>query len=227
MELSTELTQHDFTTVKKGGYDPGVVDDYLEDASFQVARLEEQLKIARTRIAEFEKRIQGDEDAETVVQTAFLAAAEVKAKMLEEAEAKAAEIVAGAEITAGGSSDVDGLRQEATEILMLAKTKLEDSEAEAQRRIDAAEQQADEILTMARRQALTPVGESQAGLDGQLNDAREELQRLVFMIRSLKSLVREGFSDAGTSDGRLKQMLDEAETLVEIVDGDQVDSATV
>ena len=80
---------------------------------------------------------------------------------------------------------------------------------------------------MARRQALTPVDGGATGVERDVAEAKEELQRLVFIIQSLKSLVREGFSNVESSESRLKAMLDEAEALVEIVDGDQVDSATV
>lgn len=229
-QLSTQLTSHSFSRIKRGGYDPSEVDAYLDDLSRAVGRLEEHIAIARTRIGEFEKRVKGDEDAETVVQTAFLAAAEVKSKMLSEAEDRAAEIVRNAQAAGATASSPDGeaeqVRLEAHTILTAAKQKLAESEVEAERRITAADAQADQILALARRRALTPVGDDRTSTEKQVEDAREELQRLVFMLRSLKSLIRDGFTQADAEDARLKAMLGEAEALVGIVDGDQVDPAT-
>lgn len=227
-QLSTKLTSQSFTTLKKGGYDPDEVHEYLDRLSHDVARVEEQLAIERTRVGELEKRIKGDQDAETVVQTAFLAAAEVKAKMLQDAETRAAEIISSAEQTAGGGAgSIDAAaaaaaRQEAQSILMTAKQKLEESEIEANRRVADANEQAEQILALARRRALTTVGSE--GRD--VEEARAELQRLVFMIRSLKSLISDSFAQADSTDTHLKGMLNEAEALVGIVEAEQVDPAT-
>lgn len=227
-QLSTKLTSQSFTTIKKGGYDPDEVNEYLDRLSHDVARVEEQLAIERTRVGELEKRIKGDQDAETVVQTAFLAAADVKAKMLQDAETRAAEIISKAEQTAGGGTgSIDAAaaaaaRQEAQSILTTAKQKLEESEQEAHRRIADANEQAEQILALARRRALTTVGNE--GRD--VEEARAELQRLVFMIRSLKSLISDSFAQADSTDTHLKGMLNEAEALVGIVEAEQVDPAT-
>ncbi len=231
-QLSTKLTSQTFTTLKKGGYDADEVHDYLDRLSLLVARVEEQLAIARTRVVELEKRIKGDQDAETVVQTAFLAAAEAKSKMLQEAETRAAEIISAAESTAGaGSGAADeaaaaAARREAEAILLTAKQKLVESEEEAQRRVAGANSQAEQILASTRRRALTTVGDDHRDGGRGVEEARAELQRLVFMIRSLKSLISDSFAQADEPDTRLKSMLGDAEALVGIVEGDHVDPAT-
>jgi cell division septum initiation protein DivIVA len=229
VQLSTKLNTQSFTTLKKGGYDLQEVHDYLDRLSIEVARIEEQLAISRTRVGELEKRIKGDQDAETVVQTAFLAAAEVKSRMLEEAETRAAKIISNAEDAAGSAGNIDeaaavAARQEAQTILIAAKQKLTESDAEANRRIAEANTQAEQILALARRRALTAVGGP--GDTAAVEEARGELQRLVFMINSLKNMISDGFAQADAPDASLKSMLGEAETLVGVVEGDQVGPAT-
>jgi DivIVA domain-containing protein len=230
--LSTKLTSQTFTTLKKGGYDPDEVHEYLDRLSLEVARVEEQLAIARTRAVELEKRIKGDQDAETVVKTAFLAAAEVKSKMLQDAETRAADIISAAENSAGrgnGAADeatAATAKREAQTILLTAKQKLVESEAEAERRVAEANTQAEQILALARRRALTAVGNDGSAGGQEVEQARAELQRLVFMTRSLKSLISDSFAQADESDTRLKSMLGEADALVGIVEGEQVGPAT-
>ena len=97
--LASRITGTEFPLVKKG-YDPDAVDTFIESISKSVVGLEEELSVAKAKAAKLEDRLRSTSDADTVVQTAFLAAAEAKAKLLQEAEARGAEIIAAAEARA-------------------------------------------------------------------------------------------------------------------------------
>jgi DivIVA domain-containing protein len=221
--LSTQVASHEFPTAKRG-YDPAAVDGYLRTLGREISKLEGELSVTRTKLSALEKRIKDNRDADTVVSTAFLAAAESKRKLLEDAEHRAAQMIAEAEAAVAGikppsNEELDALRDEAEQILNRARRHLSESREEADRTLREAKQQAEEIVSEARRHALSAVRDGQSEVEGNVDAVRDELQRLVLMLRSLKSAVREGFDYAEAGSEQLRVVLGESATA--LIDGER------
>ena len=138
----------------KRGYETTEVDDFLRATAQAVRALEEELTIANSKAAQLESRLRAGSDADTVVQTAFLAAAEAKSKLLQEAEARSAEIIAAAEARAGAiemaaAQNTNG----AGPALQGARTRAKELEAEAERLLEEARIEAERIIAAADRAA--------------------------------------------------------------------------
>ena len=209
--LSTRVASHEFPKVKRG-YDPDEVNTYLRTLGREIGKLENELSATRTKMTSLEKRIKDNKDADTVVSTAFLAAAESKSKLLEDAELRAAHMIAEAEeavanIKPPSNEELDQLRDEAEQILARARRHLAESREEADRITLAAKAEADDVLGDARRHALSAVTDSQQEAEDHVETVRAELQRLVLMLRSLKTAVREGFDYAEASSEQLRVVL--------------------
>jgi cell division initiation protein len=223
--LSTKITPRSFETVKRG-YDQQEVDRYLRSLTTEVEALEDELTKAKTKLATLEKRIQGDRDANTVVQTAFLAAAEAKSKLLEDAQERADQIIAAAEARARVIADSDAaaermetptaelesLRREAGELLAEAEQRLSGAESEARRIRARAQQEAEEIIGSARRDALAALREAAATEPTPVGDAREELHRITWMLKNLEMAVRDALTQVGASDAEFSLVLDPTPT---------------
>ena len=214
--LSTQVASHEFPTTKRG-YDPAAVDAYLRTLGRDISKLEGELSVTRTKLSAMEKRIKDNKDADTVVSTAFLAAAESKRKLLEEAEQRAAQMIADAEaavadIKPPSNEELDLLRDEAEQILNRARRHLTESRAEADQTLEEAKAEAEQLVADARRQALAAVTTGQTETDREVEAVRDELQRLVLMLRSLKTAVREGFDYAEAGSEQLRVVLGESAT---------------
>ena len=196
--LSTQIGSHKFEIVKRG-YEPATVDDYLERIGDQVAKLEDSLRSARSRITDLEHRTKDVRDANTVVRTAFLAAAESKAKLIAEAEARAAEIIADAERRATSNAR-PAIAEEAESLLLEARRRLDESERLAVARREQAEREAAEIIATARTRAgeRAPVSGSDA------LEAADELSRLVATLGSLKEAARHGLAQAASLEADIE-----------------------
>ena len=221
--LSTRVASQEFPTAKRG-YDPAAVDAYLSSLGREISKLEGELSATRTKLVALEKRIKDNKDADTVVSTAFLAAAESKRKLLEDAEQRAAQMIADAEaavanIKPPSNEELDGLRDEAEQILNRARRHLAESRDEANRMLLEAKEEADEILGEARRSALSAVRDGQSEMEGDVDAVRDELQRLVLMLRSLKAAVREGFDYAEAGSEQLRVVFGESATA--LIDGER------
>jgi cell division septum initiation protein DivIVA len=159
-----------------------------------------------------EKRVQGDRDADTVVQTAFLAAAEAKAKLLQEARARADEIIASAQARAGAEmgdpgATVTAARAEAERMLLEARRHVEALEADIAGRRQEAEADIAAMIADARAGGGMDRG-SLLALDDEIDEAREKLHRIVWLLRTLKEAVRGGIDLAETTVPELQVVLD-------------------
>lgn len=214
--LSTRVASHEFSKAKRG-YDPDEVNTYLRSLGREIGKLEGELSATRTKMTAMEKRIKDNKDADTVVSTAFLAAAESKSKMLEDAELRAAQIIAEAEEAAASikppsNEELDELRDEAEQILVRARRHLSESREEADRILLEAKTEANDLVGDARRHALSAVTDGQREAEDHVETVRAELQRLVLMLRSLKQAVREGFDYAEASSEQLRVVLGDSPT---------------
>jgi len=198
--LSTQIASRSFDKVRRG-YDPRTVDAYLSDLGDQVAKLENSLRVARSRITTFEHQTRDVRDADTVVSTAFLAAADAKAKLIEEGQARAAEIIAEAEKSAAtiGTAEAESMLRE-------ARRRLEESERDASTRREEAEREAAAIITQARTR-LSVTGASPPGTDPAA--AADELERLVATLGALKEAAREGLEQAASLEADIEAVVAE------------------
>lgn len=211
--LSSKITTRAFTTVKRG-YDPAEVDAHLRDVAARVASLEDELSRAHAKVVGLEKRVQGDRDADTVVQTAFLAAAEAKAKLLQEARARADEIIASAEARAGAAvgdpgAAVTAARAEAERMLLEAQRHAEALEADIAGRRREAEAEIAAMVADARAAGGHVDRAALEAIDDEIDEAREKLHRIVWLLRTLKEAVRDGIDLAETTVPELQVVLDD------------------
>ena len=202
--LSTQIESRSFKIVKRG-YESAAVDSYLEKIGDQVAKLEDSLRVARSRIADLEHRTKDVGDADTVVRTAFLAAAESKAKLIAEAQARADEIISDARFAAAAVSG-PGAAEEAQSLLLEAQRRLDESERLAMARREEAEREAAEILATARTRVATSATEP-SGQDA--SEAADELSRLVETLGSLKKAARSGLEQAASLEADIEAVIAE------------------
>jgi DivIVA domain-containing protein len=189
--LSTQISSRKFDSVKRG-YEPAAVDAYLAKIGDQVGKLEDALRAARSRIEDLERRTRDVNQADTVVRTAFLAAADAKARLIAEAEVKATDIIAAAESRAAAASSADA-RVEVESMLLEARRRLEESERHALALRTEAEREAAAIVAAAQAKASAGgPGSSQ----GEATAAADELSRLVDTLGSLKEAARKGVDEA-------------------------------
>ena len=204
--LSMQIASRRFDTVKRG-YDQRTVDTYLSKLGDQVATLEDALRAARSHVETLEHRTRDVRDADTVVKTAFLAAAEAKAKLIEEGRAKAAEIIAEAEKSAvmiraaGESSD------EAESMLREARLRVEESQRDAVIRREEAEREAAAIISAAK--ARVSAADSPYSGSGSAA-AADELESLVATLGALKEAAREGLEQTASLEADIAAAVGES-----------------
>jgi DivIVA domain-containing protein len=202
--LSTQISSRRFETVKRG-YDQDGVDSYLAKIGDQVGKLEDALRVARTRIEDLEHAAKDVSTADTVVRTAFLAAAESKAKLIAEAESKAKDIVEDAEVRAAQLGGTSGSPQ-AEALLLEARRRLEESERDAVARREQAEREAAEIIAAAKAKVA---GAANGESEGEASEAADELSRLVETLGSLKEAARQGLAQAASLEADIEAVIAE------------------
>ena len=180
--------------LSRRGYERRHVDAYLSEVSAKVADLEEQLKDALIHLRAVELRQRGSREASESVESAYVAAADAKQKLLADAEAKASDILRKAEM-------------EAAQLLAEPRAASEHSRREAegllrqaQARLDAAESEAKEIMAAAEDDRVRR-GED---LDREIAAAREESARL------REDAIRSADAAVETANRRATEIIQEA-----------------
>ena len=199
--LSTQISSRSFDTVRRG-YDPRAVDSYLAKLGEQVAKIEDELRVVRSKLETVEKQTQNIRDADTIVKTAFLAAAESKAKLIAEAETTAAEIIGAAEDKAQGiaaGAEAGDEREEAMAMLREARRRLEESERQAVARREEAELEAQAIITAAR----TRIETGGAPLEEGVTAAAKELTHLVDELAALREAAMQGLGQTASLESEI------------------------
>jgi DivIVA domain-containing protein len=216
--LASRVTGAEFPLVKRG-YDPDAVDTFIDSIGKGIAALEEELSVAKAKAAKLEDRLRSTSDADTVVQTAFLAAAEAKAKLLQEAEARGAEIIAAAEAKAAEiTRDItaaDG-SPDATRAIERAQARAAEIEQQALALLEEARSEAEGLVTDAQRVAAGIALDADDPIVARTDAAREELHRIMWLLKTVKQAVHTGLVAAQ----------DEAPEL-ELVLNDQVDLGAI
>ena len=153
--LSSAIEARVFDSVRKGGYDRGQVDRFMTRAAAASLDLEEQLTAAYGQINGLERQVGETKDADRAVGVAFLAAADAKDRLIEEAERRAKSIVDRARLDAAELSvprrELETERKEVDELRARAVQAKALVDEEADELLIAARKQADRIVAEARR----------------------------------------------------------------------------
>lgn len=169
--VATTVETVQFEVVRRG-YDTSSVDTFLTSLAAGITSLEDQLRQAQGKLASLEKEITEVREREADAQAAYVAAADAKQTLLEEAEARAAKLVRDAEQQAEAFSapaDAERIRRDAESILLRAKKQLKAAErertaavSEAETRALQASDGADQLVADAEDQALAIVNAAKA-----------------------------------------------------------------
>lgn len=192
--LSDKLVEAEFEQVRRG-YDPIAVTSFLNKLSEQARLLESEVANANARVNALERRLGENESNKSQVSAAFVAAADAKQSLLEDAQRQAKRIIEKAQEQAHalGSPhvDVEHSRREVADLLLQAQRKVAAAEQEAARIVEAAKTEAENLTARTRSQALSAVTESKTEAERLLAEAENEYRRVSLMLRGLKSAVRE------------------------------------
>lgn len=122
--------------VGRRGYNRAQVDGFLAEMAASIAILEENLRDTLIHNRELERRRVGNREAEDSVETAYVAAAEAKQKLLSDAEERAALVLRDAEIEsarllAEPRAAAEQARLDAEGLLLQAQARLDAASSEA------------------------------------------------------------------------------------------------
>ena len=168
MDSLAESVERRSFDVGRRGYDRAQVDAFLAEMAAAIAILEENLRDTLIYNRESERRRAGSREAEDSVESAYVAAAEAKQKLLSDAEERAALMLRDAEIQsarllAEPRAAAEQARRDAEGLLL-----------QAQARLDAANEEAASVLAEAEaaKSEATRLGEIE------LATASEEAERM-------------------------------------------------
>lgn len=123
--------------VERRGYDRKQVDRFLKELAASIASMEENLRDALIQKRELERRKVGKIEVEDSVESAYVAAAEAKHKLLSDAEERASLMLRDAEIEsakllAEPKATADRARKDAEGLLLQAQARLDTAAEESQ-----------------------------------------------------------------------------------------------
>ena len=170
--------------VSRRGYDRRQVDRFLADTAASVALLEDNLRDTLIHNRELERRRAGNREAEDSVESAYVAAAEAKHKLLSDAEDRAALMLRDAEIEASQllsepRASAEQARKDAEGLLLQAQARLDAANAEAADLADAAEAARTEASRLAEIEVATATSDANRAR----SDADAESDRLIQAAR--------------------------------------------
>lgn len=211
--LSDKMRKSDFEVVRRG-YDPIAVTSFLNKLSEQARQLEAELANANARINALDRRLEERTTNKNQVSAAFVAAADAKQALLEDAERQASRIIERARDQAsrlsGPHEDVEQSRLQVAELMLQAKRRLANAEADAAEIVEAARLQAENVTTRSRTEALTAIQTSKQEAEQLLADAENEYRRVSLMLRGLKSAVREMIAEGEDAHEEIALVLADA-----------------
>jgi DivIVA domain-containing protein len=154
--------------VGRRGYDRDQVDRFLKELTASIATLEENLRDVLIQKRELERRRVGKTEVEDSVESAYVAAAEAKHKLLSDAEERASLMLRDAEIEtakllAQPQATAEKARKDAEGLLL-----------QAQARLDAAVEEAEAI----RAEAESVRADATQLVEAEVATAREEGDRI-------------------------------------------------
>lgn len=167
MDSLKESIERQSFGVGRRGYDREQVDRFLADLVVSVTSMEESLRDALIQKRELERRRVGKAEAEDSVESAYVAAAEAKHKLLSDAEGRASLMLRDAEI------EIAKLLAEPTATAEQARKDAEGLLLQAQARLDAAGEEADGI----RAEAEAVRTDSTRLVEAEVASGREDAER--------------------------------------------------
>ena len=167
------------------GYDRAQVDRFLAEIAASIALLEENLRDTLIYNRELERRRVGNREAEDSVETAYVAAAEAKQKLLTDAQERAALILRDAEIDsarllAEPRAAAEQARKDAEGLLLQAQARLDAAHEEA----TTITQEAESIRAEATRLGEIELATASSDAERALAEARAESDRLIDAAQS-------------------------------------------
>lgn len=211
--LSDKLRETIFEQVRRG-YDPIAVTSFLNKLSEEARQLEAALANANARVNALDRRLEERASNKNQVSAAFVAAADAKQGLLEDAERQANRIIDKARDQAarlsGPHEDVEQSRLQVAELMLQAKRRLAKAEADAAEIIDVAKHQAETVTTRSRTEALAAIEGSKKEAEQLLANAQNEYRRISLMLRGLKSAVRETIASGEATHDEIRVVLDES-----------------
>ncbi|MFV1969523.1 MAG: DivIVA domain-containing protein [Acidimicrobiia bacterium] len=213
--LTDQIRTKEFTRSRKG-FDPDEVTEYLDKLADEVSELEADLRREGVRANALERKIQAPHKAEGNVEAAFLAAAESKQHLLDEAQDRAQQMITDARAEAARLVEVPKMeaqraQEESTAILFQAKERLESATREAssieerakaettqleaesaergRRAVEEADRRAQETIDAARHEAAIRIAAAQRESSDIRSTLEAEHTELVEKVRSLQVAV--------------------------------------
>ena len=236
--IAQRIRSKEFTRGRKG-FDADEVDGFLASVADEVEELEAQLRKETVRANALERRVQSPEEAEGNLEAAFLAAAETKQKLIDEAQERAREIIIEAREEADRlvmvpKNEARRTQEESSAILLQAKERLESAQREAasieeraraeatqleaeaaergRRAVEESERRAQEAIDAARHEAAIRIAAAQR----ESSDIRAELEaehdELIQRVRALQTAVVGMLEYGAAKSPDLAAVLDPAET---------------
>jgi len=167
------------------GYDRDQVDLFLKELAASIAVLEEDLRDALIQKRELERRRLGKTEVEDSVESAYVAAAQAKHKLLSEAEEKASLMLRDAEIEsakllAEPQATADKARKDAEGLLLQAQARLDAAAEEA----EATRAEAEAIRADSTRLVEAEVAAAREDANSVRVEAASESELLVETART-------------------------------------------
>ncbi len=235
--LTDRIRGREFERTRKG-YDTDEVTRFLAKLADDVSELEANLRREGVRANALERKIQEPLQAEGNVEAAFLAAAESKQQLLDEAQDRAQEMISEARAEAARLVEVPKMeahraQEEAAAILLQAKERLESASREAssieerarsdsaqleaesaergRRAVEEADRRAQETIDAARHEAAIRIAAAQRESSDIRATLEAEHTELVEKVRSLQAAVVGMIEHGAARAPALAEVLETAE----------------
>lgn len=175
MDSLKESVERQSFDVGRRGYERDQVDRFLKELAGSISTLEGDLRDALIQKRELERRRVGKAEVEDSVESAYVAAADAKHKLLAEAEARASVMLRDAEIEtakllAEPQATAERARKDAEGLLLQAQARLDAAGEEA----DAVRSEAESIRSDAARLVEAEVATAREEGDRMRTDATTE-----------------------------------------------------
>ncbi|MEA2011320.1 MAG: DivIVA domain-containing protein [Actinomycetota bacterium] len=185
MDSLKESIERQSFDIGRRGYEKDQVDQFLTDLAVSISTLEENLRDALIQKRELERRRVGKAEVEDSVESAYVAAAEAKHKLLTDAEERASVMLRDAEIEsarllAEPQKTADRARKDAEGLLLQAQSRLDTAGEEA----DGIRAEAESIRADASRLVETEVAKAREEGDRIRSDATLESERVLATAQS-------------------------------------------
>lgn len=213
--LTDQIRSKEFERARRG-FDTDEVTNFLNRLAEEVSELEADLRREGVRANALERKLQVPLQAEDNVEAAFLAAAESKQHLLDEAQDRVQQMISDARAEAARLVEVPKLeaqraQEESTAILLQAKERLESASREAssieeraeaestqleaesaergRRAVEEADRRAQETIDAARHEAAIRIAAAQRESSDIRSTLEAEHTELVEKVRSLQAAV--------------------------------------